>query len=275
MADSTDHSLSRATLWAALIGGTCVIIAALIAGMSVGNRRAGEKVDNLQQDVHSRDQSLDSMEVELGKPDAQINALKDGMEEQQRLAAELKRELAALSGTASPPVQTSKGEGSGFDRSPEEAPPEKSVLPTLQRIAQGDFNFELRGCARSGDLVRCSLAVTNMSDSRERMNLCGASHLADDAGRTPGTRVQFDGGSCGVFGLEPKLPRAFQMSASIPGDAKNLNVVLRDGNWFSFSGSAIFRDVRVPWVGGFHLGAVEWPVEGGCADDGVAGEGVR
>lgn len=245
MADSTDHSLSRATLWAALIGGTCVIIAALIAGMSVGNRRAGEKVDNLQQDVHSRDQSLDSMEVELGKRDAQINALKDGMEEQQRLAAELKRELAAIrSGSASPPAQTSTGEGSGFDRSPV-APPENSVLPTLKRVAQGDFDFELRGCARSGDLVRCSLAVTNTSDSRKRMNLCGGSHLADDAGRTPGTRVQFDGGSCGVFGLEPKLPRALQMSASIPSDAKKLNVVLRDGNWFSFSGSAIFRDVPI------------------------------
>jgi len=95
MRDSSDRSLSRATLWAALIGGICAIIAALI-GVSVGNRRADERVQGLQQDVQSRDQSLDSMKSELEKRDAQINSLKARMEEQQRLAAVLQQEISAL-----------------------------------------------------------------------------------------------------------------------------------------------------------------------------------
>jgi hypothetical protein len=127
-----------------------------------------------------------------------------------------------------------------------ESPPSgKSAQPTPQRVEQGYFTFELRGCTRRGDLVRCSLAVTNVGEGRKEMNLCGASYLVDPTGRRPDTRVQFDGGGCGVFGLEPNLPRAFQMSASMPRDAKKLNIVLHDGNWFSFSGSAIFRDVPI------------------------------
>jgi len=246
MPNPSDHSLSRATLWAALIGGVCAILAALI-GVSVGHRRADERVQGLQQDVQSRNQILDSMKSELEKRDAEISDLKAGIQEQQRQAAEVRKELAALkNGSNSTSAGNTSDVGShidGGDSKP--APSSSSAQPILQKVEQGDFNFELRGCTRRGDLVRCSLAVTNVSDSRRKMNLCGASYLVDDAGRRPETRVQFDGGACGVFGLEPNLPRAFQMSASIPGDAKKLNVVLSDGNWFSFSGSAIFRDVPI------------------------------
>lgn len=247
MPDSSDHSLSRATLWAALIGGACAIIAAII-GVSVGHRSANERVQGLQQDVQSRDQSLDSMKSELEKRDAQISALKASMEEQQRQSNEMKQELASLKGGSGPTPGGSAGDG-GVRTSggvgPVSPPPERSGQPTLQKVEQGDFNFELRGCTRRGGLVRCSLAVTNVSENSKQINLCGASYLIDEAGRKPETRIQFDGGSCGVFGLEPNLPRAFQMSASIPADANRLSVVLSDGNWFSFPGSAIFRDVPI------------------------------
>jgi hypothetical protein len=241
MAD--ERSLSRATLWAALIGGVCAIIAALI-GVSVGHRRADETVQGLQQEVHSRDQNLDTLNSELAKRDAQINALQASIREQQQLAAELKQELATLkNGSASSAVGASidgrTAPGGGTEPTP------STTQPTPQKMEQGDFNFELRGCTRRSDIVRCFLTVINVGGGRKQMNLCGASYLVDDAGRQPSTRIQFDGGACGVHGLEPNLPRAFQMSAPIPNDAKKLNVVLRDGNWFSFPGSAVFHDVSI------------------------------
>jgi hypothetical protein len=244
MADHSDRSLSRATLLAALIAGVCAILAALI-GVSVGHRRADEVVQGLQQDVHSRDQSLDSLNSELAKRDAQISALKASVEEQQRVAAQLQHELTVLkNGSTSSPIETSVDERSGTGSGGNEPKPPAARL-TPQRAEQGNFNFELRGCIRRGDMVSCSLAVTNVGGGRRQMNLCGATYLVDDAGRQPHTRVQFDGGACGVQGLEPNLPRAFQMSASIPDDAKKLNVIIHDGNWFSFPGSAIFRDVPI------------------------------
>src|SRR3954470_15298378 len=151
MAD--DRSLSRATLWAALIGGVCVIIAALI-GVSVGHRKADDTVQGLQQEVHSRDQNLDSLNSELAKRDTQINNLKASMEEQQRLAAELKQELTVLkNGSASTTIETSVATTDTGGGGTESKPPDARLTP--QRVEQGDFNFELRGCTRRGDQVRC------------------------------------------------------------------------------------------------------------------------
>jgi hypothetical protein len=166
MRDSSDRSL-----WAALIGGICLIIAALI-GVSVGNRKADERVQGLQQDVQSRDQSLDSMKSELEKRDAQINALKVSVEEQQRLAAEFKQELAKLeSGSTPAQVGTSTDERSGASQPPSEAQVQP-IKPAMTRplvLVREPFRFTLKRCVHveREQRVRCELVVENISERKE------------------------------------------------------------------------------------------------------------
>jgi len=171
MPDSSDRSLSRATLWAALIGGIFAIIAALIV-VSVGNRRANERVQGLKQDVQSRDQNLDSMKSELEKRDAQINALKVSMEEQQRLAAGLKQELSALKGGSAPAqAGTSTDERFGSAQPPVESKVQP-VKPSATRppvVVSEPFRFTLKRCyhVEREQRVRCELVVENISERKE------------------------------------------------------------------------------------------------------------
>lgn len=55
MENTGDRSLSRATVLGAVIGGVCVIIAALISVVAV-NRSADKRVEALQEKVQNRDQ---------------------------------------------------------------------------------------------------------------------------------------------------------------------------------------------------------------------------
>lgn len=126
------------------------------------------------------------------------------------------------------------------------SPAKMTPKQPVQSTSNGIFTFDLLGCERVSDLVRCSLLVKNLAEKKAKMNLCGASYIVDDMGRQPRTKVRFSGGnSCGVFKLEPSLPRALEMTAEIPVDSGKLNIVLADGNWFSFSGTVTFRDVPI------------------------------
>ncbi len=245
MSDTHDRSQSRATLWAALIGGTCAIIAAFI-GVSVGHRRAENRTDGLQQNLQSRAETVTALQQELEKRDADIRALSVQIQEQQRRVASLRQELATQRSPDPARTQTQSGTRDQAVDPPSaahHAPP--VVSGPLQRVERGDFDFALRGCDRRDNLVRCSLTVTNIGDARKEMSLCDASHLVDEAGIQLATRIDFGRNNCVVNDLEPQVPRAFQMSAALPAAARTVTVVLHDGNWLSFSGSAVFRNTPI------------------------------
>lgn len=235
---TSDRSLSRATLAASVIGGICVIIAAWI-GVSVGQRSAGEDIGDLKEDVTEREKNLRSLEEELERRDAQVRELRNSLVEQANVIARLEKDIARLG------LETPASDGASAElptrsslSDPGNAPPK-----AIWRETGGDFVFELRGCSRHGEEVRCALTITNTANSQKGTNLCG-SYLIDTAGRRPPTQLRFDGGLCGA-GLESNLPVAFVMSAVFPRDSTTLNAVLADGNHFSFPGSVIFRDITI------------------------------
>jgi hypothetical protein len=216
---------------AAIILGVFSLVAAAISGAWIAKFQTpppsvaspGDETKRSLENLRSR---LESEERECRKKDEQLNSALQEIKQLQRQIATDTR----------PPVD--------IDATSVSARSLPSPLPPPQRVEKGDFNFELRGCTRRGEVVRCSLTVTNVSDVTKSMNLCGASYLVDDSGQKPATRVQFAGGGCGSFHLDSRVPNAVELSASLPR-AEKLNVVLADGNWFSFSGSAIFRDVKI------------------------------
>ncbi len=124
-------------------------------------------------------------------------------------------------------------------RSPEAPLVEKEPPPAAIGTYRGSsFSFDLLGCQRSGDLVQCSLTVTNLTGESKGLNLCGEGELVDDGGRELRTRVRFSGGnSCGILRLPPNLPRALEMTARANTDSHKVNIV--------FGETVAFRDIGI------------------------------
>lgn len=97
---------------------------------------------------------------------------------------------------------------------------------------------------RSG--VTCELLVTNEGARALNVNLC-SSYLVDSTGRRAQTpRFDFGGrGLCGAM-LEPGIPqRLVMVTEDLAPNAPAVTIVLMDGIYGSFSGSATLRDVPV------------------------------
>lgn len=238
---------------AAVITGIFLLVAGLVGG------RAWEvRVQANPSTVH-RGAPADG---ELAARDAQIQSLQRFILDLQRRTesdqADFRKQVASLrealaARDAEHLAYRSADHGSTSGQAPSTAPksvttetatPEPPIEPAdIRSATQGDFAFAVQACKRSGDVIRCTLTVKNISSSRKEVNLC-SSYLIDNLGRQPGTAVDFGGGSCGPS-LESNLPRRFEMAARLPADARSLNIVLADGSWGSFPGSAILRDVPI------------------------------
>lgn len=216
----------------AIIGGLFgLAIAAIGAGalyvrVQPTAEREERELDETRQALRRLENRLSVAEQESRQKE---DALAAALTEVQRLRIQVATRMTPAAITESPIAPTTQT-----------PPPSIKV----ERLQKGDFSFELRGCRRRGDDVRCSLAVINDASERKSMNLCGASYMTDESGQKPQTRIAFAGGGCGSFQLDPGLPSALEMSAEMPG-TRSVSIVLSDGNWFSFPGSAIFRGIVI------------------------------
>jgi hypothetical protein len=202
-------SLSRATLTAAII-----TLIGTILGAVIGNRH-GEQMSAVA-DFEGRQtktlpsQSAQQSEESVGR-DSEIRLLKEQLANSERQVAALTRELREVKTT--------------------------SIPQPSQHLVSGDFSFDLQSCIRRGDLVRCSIIVTNDSDKLLEINLC-LSIIVSPTGEKPQTTTEFSGGGCEIMRAVPGIPNALQLSAITP--ASVVNIVLSGGR-----GSLTFRNVHI------------------------------
>jgi hypothetical protein len=120
-----------------------------------------------------------------------------------------------------------------------ETEPEQPARKTYRSTS---FSFDLFGCQRGGDRIQCSLTVRNLTGTNRGINLCRVSKIVDDMGRELIASVHFSGGnSCGLFRLEPDLPRGLEISAQVYAESRTLNIV--------FGEAVAFRDVPISGPG--------------------------
>lgn len=237
---------------AALITGIFLLVAGLIGGRAWEVRIQGTPSSTHDRDL--ADKPTTTRDADVKELQRHIHDLETRSESDQanllKQITSLRETLAARNAEILSYRTTDHGSRAGQAASPvkEVATGQRTPEPVNERpvdirsTSQGDFVFAVQTCKRSGDVIRCSLTVRNTSSDRKEINLC-SSYIVDDLGRQPGTGVDF-GGTCGPS-LEPNLPRRFGMSARVPGDARSLSIVLTDGSWGSFPGSAILRDVPI------------------------------
>lgn len=169
---AVDHSLSRATIVAALIGLLGTVVAGFV-GNRAGERKAGDEVQNLEVRMRLQETALQTLQAQLAERDSAIRTLTD------QVARERARADSASQGSPSGVSTPSETREESTETRPiETASVEQDAPIAVKRLAPVDISLEK--CEHWGGGLSCRMLFKNTGSAAANMALDNRSSFAYD-----------------------------------------------------------------------------------------------